>query len=370
MDPRLTGPLLVEARLDPKPWGGHALARYGLLLPEDGPIGEAVATTGDATVRNGPLAGRSLGDVVATDPEAMLGERGLAATGGRPLFPLLVKLIDAAEHLSVQVHPDDAVAAADDGIGKTEAWHVLDAAPGAVLYLGLQPDVTVSGFAEGCRAGRGDIASCLRRVPAVPGATVLIPAGTAHALGAGVVVYELQQPSDVTYRLDDWGRRDASGNPRELHIDQGLAVLNAASQPEPIIPLPVVTGAGRRQLLAACRHFAMERIALRAGESVPLHAEESPQTLTCLRGEAEVLSDGGVALQPGETAVVPAAAPETALRATAPAVVLRAWVPDLVADIVRPARTIGHDADLIVRLAGPLPDVREAIGRESGMGAS
>ena len=358
------GPLLLRPRLDPKPWGGASLARYGLPVPPGGGLGEAVATASDVTVASGSLAGRTLGELVEADPPSVLGERGLAVTGGRPLFPLLVKLIDATANLSVQVHPNDARAAPLDRLGKTEVWHVLDATAGASLFVGLRPDVALSGFAAGCREGRGTVGACLRRVPATPGSTVLIPAGTVHALGAGVVLYELQQPSDITYRLDDWGRRDAAGNPRQLHVEDGLGAVDIASQPEPIAPLRVPTGAGRRQLLAACRLFALERIALAAGEEVALSAADSPQAITCLRGAAELRAEPApdrVAVRLGDTAVLPALVPAALLRATTPAVVLRAWVPALAGEVVRPARAAGHDLDAIARLSGPLPDLRDAL---------
>src|SRR5262245_34262464 len=145
------GPLILTPRLDAKLWGGRRLAAFGIALPPGEAIGEAVISAPEATIAGGPLAGRRLGKVVAERPEAALGSRGLHATGGRPLFPLLVKLIDADDDLSVQVHPDDEAAAALDSLGKTEAWHVLAARPGAALYLGLRPGV---GLAELAAASR------------------------------------------------------------------------------------------------------------------------------------------------------------------------------------------------------------------------
>ena len=354
-------PIRLVPRLDPKPWGGRRLERFGLRLPRDEPIGEALATAPQAVVADGPSAGRTLAEIVAENPEQVLGQRGLAATGGRPLFPLLVKLIDAVEDLSVQVHPADA-AAPPDRLGKTEVYHVLDAAPGAVLGLGLLPGVSDEAFAAACRTGGGAAGKLVRWLPAVPGESILIPAGTVHALGGGGLVYELQQPSDVTYRLDDWGRLDAAGRPRELHVEHGLAVLDPTSRPEPIPPLRFATGAGRRQLLAACRPFALERIALAAGERVEVVADGSPQTLTCLHGRVEVATAAGITTAAaGETVVLAAAAPPAGLVATAPAVVLRGWVPDLRAEVVVPARATGHADDAIAALAGPLPDVWEAL---------
>ena len=282
-----SGPLMLTPRLDPKPWGGRRLAEFGFALPPDELIGEAVITAPEAVIGNGPHAGRTLGEVVTDDPAAALGERGLAATGKRPLFPLLVKLIDASQDLSIQVHPTDEFARAENSLGKTEAWHVLDSAPGGTLYLGLTPDASVDEVEEFAREGRR-MAGLLRHIPAQPNTTVLIPAGTIHALGANVLVYEIQQPSAITYRLDDWGRVDASGQSRDLHIEQSLKVANGDYRPEPIPPVDIRRSAGRSQLLAACRYFAVERIALAAGESLTLTTSGSPQVFTCLRGGLEI----------------------------------------------------------------------------------
>lgn len=362
------GPLLLEPRLDPKPWGGRRLERFALPLPAATPIGEAACTAMDAAIVGGFAAGRTLGDLVAADAPALLGERGLIATGGRPLFPLLIKLIDAAENLSIQVHPDDLAAGHDgDRLGKTEAWHVLAAEPGAGLYVGLHPDVEADEFAAKCGGDGLATAACLRRLPAVPGTTVLLPAGTTHAIGAGVLLYEVQQPSDVTYRLNDWGRTDAAGDPRELHVDQGFGVLRRELRPDLIPPVNLVTGAGRRQLLVACRLFALERIALAAGEIVPVAAAGSPQALTGLHGGAAVTADDRTAaIGPGATVVLCANAQAAKLRALSPAVVLRAWVPDLFAEIVRPARAAGVADGAIAALASPLPDVRRALDAATG----
>ena len=360
----LNGPVVARPRLDAKLWGGDRLRRFGLGLDGPEPLGEALATAGESRLGDGE---ETLGDLVAAAPEAVAGERGLAATGGRPLFPLLVKLVDAGQVLSVQVHPDDEAARPLDRLGKTEAWHVLDAAPGAVLYAGMRPDVGVEEFAAACRAGEGGVGELLLRLPAVPGTTLLLPAGTMHALGAGVLVYEVQQPSEITYRVCDWARVAVDGRPRELHVEVGLAALDASLRPEPIAPLPLASGAGRRHLLAACRYFALERIALAAGERVTGSASASPQTLTCLRGALEVVAaEGAVTVPAGGTGVVPASIAEAAIRALAPAVALRSWVPDLAAEVVAPARAAGHGDEAIARLAGPLPDVRRAMAEAGG----
>jgi mannose-6-phosphate isomerase len=354
----MSAPFRVDPRLDPKPWGSRSLERFGFSLPPDTLIGEAVITSSDARVLDGPAEGAKLGTLVAADPFGLAGRRGLAATANRPLFPLLVKLIDASENLSIQVHPDNEAVRHMDRLGKTEAWHVLSADLDAVLYLGLRAGVSVSEFIARCRS-EGGTSEYLRQVPAVPGTTLLIPAGSVHAIGAGVLVYELQQPSDITYRLEDWGRVDAAGQPRELHIDLGLAAIDATSGPEVIPSVPMDLG-GERRLLTACRYFALEQLVLGTGEEeiLQLAVRESPQVLTCLQGEVDVTAKTArVPLAMGETMVIPAACSGSRVHATVPSVLLRAWVPDLMHEIVRPAQAVGAPDDAIAALAGGLLDL-------------
>jgi mannose-6-phosphate isomerase len=322
------GPLPLRPRLDVKPWGGRLLAQFGLPLLSEELIGEAVITAPDAVVGDGQLAGRTLEEIVTADPAGASGPLGLAVTGGRPRFPLLIKLIDAADNLSIQVHPSDEMAVQeDDSLGKTEAWHVLAARPGSALYLGLRTGISHTDFAAAAGAGT-PTAPLVRRLEACPNTTYLIPAGTIHALGAGVLIYEVQQPSTVTYRLDDWGRVDAAGNPREMHIEQGLAVADVESRPQPIPPLDVRSVAGRRQWLTVCRYFALERIALAAGEQIPIVAPGSPQVITCVRGAARVTADEQTRpLDTGGSVALLAASPDGLIQATHPSVMLRAWVP-------------------------------------------
>ena len=354
---RSQGPLRLDPYLDPKPWGGHGLRRIGFVLPDDTLIGEAHLTASGATVADGPLMGKTLGELVAADPEGTIGALGLRVTGGEPVFPLLIKLIDAHDVLSVQVHPNDDEARAQHSLGKTEAWHVLSAGVESELYLGLH---TPSDLAElGIRARAGARTSgFLRAIPARPGETVLIPAGTIHALGAGIMVYEIQQPSGITYRLDDWGRVGTDGKPRELHLDQSLAVAKPAYQPEPIAPVPIAPG---RSLLAACRYFSLERLALAPEQTVSIDHPESPAVVTLLDGNGIISAAGEeLTIRPGETVVVfprdmPAMLRSTPTTLTA----LHGWVPDLAADVVNPARLAGASDREIAALAGPLGNLGE-----------
>src|SRR5215207_2887488 len=169
-------PLPVLPRLDGKPLGGRRLAELGFDLPPDEPIGEALITASEAVVAAGPRAGETLGALATADPAALCGARGLAGTGGRPVFPLLIKIIDAAANLSIQVHPDDAGANArgPDLLGKTEAWVVLAAAD-AIIYAGLNADITLDAFEATVRAERGGTAAHLRQFSVRPGDTLILP---------------------------------------------------------------------------------------------------------------------------------------------------------------------------------------------------
>jgi mannose-6-phosphate isomerase len=351
----LVRPVKVRPRLDAKPWGGRLLEAWGIRLPPDETIREALLTAPEATVISGALPGTPLSALASRDPAAWIGARGLEATGGRPIFPLLVKLIDGQADLSIQIHPDDrAAAAAGLGTGKTEAYHVLAAERGSVIYLGLDPEVTPEAFATACLRANGSAAGCLRRVPAAPGTTVLIPAGTPHALGAGVLLYEIQQPSNVTFRLDDWGRVDASGLARALHHREGLALVDPRSRPEPIPRVPVVDATADRAFLVATPYFALERIAL-AGESlVRLAAVDSPQVLTPVAGAVTLDASGSVASAAiGETVILPAGQ-AAKLTARGDSVVLRGWVPDLEREVIAPARAAGASEAAIRSLGVPI----------------
>ena len=216
------------------------------------------------------------------------------------------------------------------------------------------------------RAERGGTADLLRGLAARPGETFLLPAGTAHALGAGIVVYEVQQPSDITYRLDDWGRLDAAGNPREMHVEAGLAAVNPAFVPEPIAAVALPSGTGRRELLAACRYFATERVMVPSGGVTRFTGVETPQVFTCLSGGGTVRAAGEREdLEAGGTVVVPAVAGSAELQATSPTMVLRSWVPDLLVEVIGPARAAGVGDEAIAALGGPSLDVRDAMARVS-----
>jgi mannose-6-phosphate isomerase len=356
-------PVLIHPRLDQKPWAGDHLAGLGFERSE-GPegYGEALLTHGDATASLATGETASLAALAASQQDRFVGLRGAARAGTTGLFPYLAKFIDAADDLSIQVHPDDDLAREQgEPTGKTESWHVLAAEPGACLYLGLADGVDPEAFLAAAEAGDPATGSMLRAVPAVPGMTVVIPAGAVHALGKGVLIFELQQPSNTTYRLYDWGRLDPSGKPRELHHALGRRALKPDLRPEPVTPAPMPTMDGQRDLLAATSGFALERIVLGGGELIRLPADDSPNAITCLGGVVKIRAGGArVDLQRGETAVIPAGA-LAELHATMPGVLLRSWVPDLMQDVIRPARDAGAPDEQIAALAGSLDDLRALL---------
>jgi mannose-6-phosphate isomerase len=356
-------PVLVSPRLDAKIWGGQRLASFGFDLPDsDEPLGEALLTHGDALAHLATGETLPLGDLAEREPGRFAGARGAEITGSPVLFPFLSKFIDAADDLSIQNHPDDEIAREQgEFTGKTEAWHVLAADPGAVLYLGLRDDADPEVFLAAAEAGDPAAAGMMRSMPAIPGQTFVLPAGAAHALGRGVVLYEIQQPSNTTYRLYDWGRTDAAGNPRELHHALGRRALRSGYRPEPIEPVAMPTMDGYREALTATRGFALERLTLHVGDVIALPAEPGPQALTCIGGVFKVASgDTMLILQRGETAIIPAGAP-CQIEPTLQGVLLRGWVPDLIQDIIRPARDAGASDAQIAALSGELDDLRSLL---------
>jgi mannose-6-phosphate isomerase len=210
------------------PWGGRRLQDVlHKELPSAQSCGESWEVSDhplhSSIVAEGPCVGRTLRSLLESDREALLGNR---ARAGHGLFPWLVKYLDAHDWLSVQVHPDDEQAGRlwpGEG-GKTEAWFVLDAAPGGRIFAGLQPGVDEAVLRSALTAG--NVTECLHSFTPRRGDCVFLPAGTVHAVGAGVLLAELQQSSDATFRLFDWDRRDRQGKSRPLHIEESLACIN------------------------------------------------------------------------------------------------------------------------------------------------
>ncbi len=295
--------LQVTAEYRARTWGGRRLG------PGDGatPIGEAWLVYEHNRVAGGPWAGRTLAEVVAAEPEQLLGAPVLARAG--PRFPLLLKLLDCADWLSVQVHPNDAQAAQLAGpghLGKTEAWHILEAEPGARLMAGVQAGTTPEVIAAAIR--QGTVLDQVQYHLVRAGDTVYIPAGTLHALGPGLFLYEIQQTSDLTYRIFDWNR--PAGQGRALHIEESVIAVNPAlageTQPAPRL------GPEDSQRVLDTPYFALEVVTgardVRPGDTRSARGA-SFHVLTVVEGAAEVHSGGEqVTLNRFESVIVPAGA--------------------------------------------------------------
>ena len=219
-------PLVFEPIFKDRIWGGRELERlYGKPIPAGQAIGEAWEISdrpGDSSViANGPLAGKDLHWLMTHHAAEMLGHAKPAANGR---FPLLCKILDAREKLSLQVHPPAGKAAELKGEPKTEMWFIADAAPDASLYVGLKRGVTRAEFEK--KISAGSVADCFHRIPVKASDTMFLPSGRVHAIGDGLVIFEIQQNSDTTYRVFDWNRVGLDGRPRELHLAQSLASID------------------------------------------------------------------------------------------------------------------------------------------------
>lgn len=280
-------------------WGGRRLGeRFGKDLPPDVPVGESFEVSAlpgaESVVRSGPLAGRGLAGLAEEFGESLVGAPVRARYGDQ--FPLLIKLVDAADDLSIQVHPDDGYARREGlgALGKTEAWYVLDSG-GARIVLGLQEGVDRPGLERALAAGR--VEEAVRYRPVEDADVVLLPAGTVHALCGGVMVYEVQQASDLTFRLYDYGRPGLDGRPRELHLERAMEVIDfEAPAPEPR-PAPPPGPDG--EVLVEADSFRLTLF----GGGPRLLGSEVFAAVTVVAGAARL---GDVSLAAGDSALVPA----------------------------------------------------------------
>jgi mannose-6-phosphate isomerase len=277
-------------------WGGER------LRPGHKPTAEAWVVYENDRIESGMLAGKTLGEAAAEFGAALLGEKAFARTAAR--FPLLIKLLDCAQWLSLQVHPTDEQAVRLEGtghFGKTEAWHVLEARPGSQLVAGLKPGTEAAEIAEAIRNGAIDEYS--QYVNVAQGDTIFMPAGTLHALGPGLLIYEVQQTSDWTYRVYDWGRPQTET--RRLHIEKSIAVTRPGFV-APIIPRPAC-GDGTRHVLVQCEYFTLELLSA-SSRTLELDTQsESFHALTVIEGRTR-LQSGTESMILGEfqTVLIPA----------------------------------------------------------------
>ncbi len=298
-------------------------------LPGDGPIGEAwILSDRDdhaSRVARGPLKGRTIAQLMEQSREQLLGK--LANRSRR--FPLLPKFLDAREMLSVQVHPpDDRNDLLPPGeTGKTEAWVVLEAGAKSRIYAGLKPRTTAGDLSGALKSGT--LADDLISFTPRPGDGFFLPAGTVHCLGGDVVVFEIQENSDVTFRLYDWGHVDAkTGQPRALQVDQALACINFADGAAGLVaPVAEATAPVQREKLFDCKHFELWR--LRGDSQFTVGAAGAPRVLVCIEGAGEVQHRGdSYAIGRGDVMLVPAIAGACGFQPSGAVNLLEIAIPD------------------------------------------
>lgn len=296
-------PYLLEPQEKPAIWGGTELVgRFGKRADPASAIGESWECWDANRVDNGSFAGSTLADL-----RQDLGADLMGPLDATQIFPVLTKIIDARLALSVQVHPDDAYArrVEHQSNGKTECWYILAAQPGAELVLGWTRDTERAEYEQ--RVADGSLGEILRRVPVRAGETYFLPAGTLHAIGAGIQLFEAQQASDLTYRIFDWNRVGADGMPRELHVAKAADVLDfTASTRGATMTIGFTEASLERTLLVADRRFSLERI--RTGGAGAIATDGRPVTITAL-SQPLVLGAGEArfTLAAYATTVVPAA---------------------------------------------------------------
>jgi len=329
------GTSVFASRLEPiyvpRIWGTH---RLGPLFPDPPAGGEAIGeiwlTGENCRFLSGAFAGRTLGEAWRDLPVGWTGTQ----LRGQPRIPLLVKFIFSEDYLSVQVHPDDAYAArheqAAGGVGKTEMWYVVSARDAAEVRVGLRPEVTRESLERAIRDGSAD--QCLVPMPLHKGDAIFVPAGTAHTIGPGLVLCEIQEYSDLTYRVYDYNRLGADGKPRALHVEKALEVMRFRSQiVGRIAPLPLATDAGERRLLVACRQFAVEQWTFSSRRSAQTSRERF-ELLIVVEGNGHISSHGAAAeYAAGQAWFLPAELGEYEIAPRSASTLLRSYAPDIAA---------------------------------------
>jgi mannose-6-phosphate isomerase len=334
-------PLTFRPRLVEKLWGGRKLETVlGKHLPPDKPIGESwelfdfppgvvERSNGwvSSEIADGPLAGRSLHWAVGEFGQDLYGDVSLVGPAGQ--FPILIKFLDAREDLSVQVHPDHAYATKNPGVHlKTEAWFVLQRDRGSRLLAGLRPGTTRENFEAALRAG--DIERLVNAAAVEEGQCYYLPSGNVHALGAGILVAEVQTPSDTTFRVFDFNRVDPStGKQRELHVEQALQCIDFSAPPQlQQVPVPVEHHFTTAFRLVSSPYFDLHEVRLPASSRLPLPYRE-PVVWIMLGGHARLATEGAEALElsKSKTVLFPAHMPPCEVTVTQDAVWLEVTFP-------------------------------------------
>lgn len=320
-------PLRFEPVLKKRVWGGTALRDlYGKTVEEGVRVGESWEISGlggdESIVSNGFLAGNTLSELVEVYMSDLTGDSVYERFGDE--FPLLVKLIDAVEYLSVQVHPDDEMAASmHHAYGKTEMWHILKAAPGASIFCGFREGIDRDDFLKA--VGNGTLPEILNAEPALPGDTFLIPAGMVHAIGPGILLAEIQQPSDITYRIFDWNRTGSDGEKRELHTELASQALKfdltggRVQSPEYEI--------NKTSRLVSGNYFTTNILKFNSAIRKDYNLLDSFVILLCTEGRFEInCNEGTEIINAGQTVLVPAMVRDVVLNPMPEATLLEIFI--------------------------------------------
>lgn len=289
-------------------WGGERIAPFKGIATDQTCIGESweiSAVPGHvSTVDRGPLKGKSLSELINEHGAELVGEKIYRKFGEN--FPLLIKLIDARDDLSVQVHPDDNLAQKRHSCpGKTEMWHIIDTTPDAKIYVGLKEEITPGDYER--RVADNSIMDVIAAYDSAPGDTFFLPAGRIHAIGAGNLLAEIQETSDITYRIYDYDRRDKDGNPRQLHTAEARDAIDYTVHPD-------YRSSTEGSLLADCDYFVVNNIKPDGSIVILPHTRDSFTIVMCLDGEAEITCSTDEAnperqtlrIKQGETLLFPA----------------------------------------------------------------
>jgi mannose-6-phosphate isomerase len=317
-------PLTFHPIFKERVWGGREIEKlYDKQLPPGQRIGESWEISdrlGAASViANGPLAGKTLRWLMENHAAEILGDAKPAAEGR---FPLLCKILDAQEKLSLQVHPPAAKTAELKGEPKTEMWFIADAAPGAELFVGLKRGVTRSDFEK--KISDGSVADCFHRIPVRAGDAMFLPSGRVHAIGDGLVIFEILQNSDTTYRVFDWNRTGLDGKPRDLHVAQSLASIDFNDfEPKLVETKFTIDGKIQKRVLVNDSLFNVEAWELKSGTGGLLKPKKL-QIVAVTTGEVEIKSgEMAVSLSAGQFSLIPASLEWTEILAKSDAALLR-----------------------------------------------
>lgn len=305
-------------------WGGQRIARFKGLPSQGDHVGESWELSPmaghESIVESGDYAGETLPELMAEHGREILGDRLYERYGTK--FPLLIKFIDSTQDLSIQVHPDDDLARRrHNSLGKTEMWYSVDPAPGAYLYAGFSEPMTPEKFRA--KVADSTIVSALCKYYTRPGDVFYLPAGRVHSIGQGNFVVEIQEASDITYRIFDYNRRDASGNLRQLHVEESVDAICYHDEPQSVTNVTV--GRGERKMLQACNYFTTELVNVSGHMDLNMADFDSFVILIVTKGHLEVTDSTAstMVLPQGKTALLPASLGQVSLQGDAELVMVR-----------------------------------------------